>query len=397
MISKSTEIKNVWLHVTGNSLSYLGDLIYIMVINIWVARITTDPALLGLVTAISSLAMFLGNPIGGVVADLFDKRKILILADIVCASATFITWVTYQPDKILLPYLMLSQILLALTFSVYSPTTRSIAPLLAQGTSLKSLNSYLSVSSEVIKIGAPALSGILLSFSFISERVLILINTICFLFSACSNYFLTTSEVVKRHPVNVVDIFKSYIDVWNKLGIVRSILVPVCIINFFSGGIAVLFPFVGKMVSKSHYPNMLLIQAVGAMFGGLIYGYQKKDFTWSEARWLLLICSLSLLGLNPEIPYYFHYIFLFVFGAALSVFNVSFFTIVQTVTPPAIIGRTFGLVYTISSGLVPVGNFVFGAINAEYVKYGITVAGIGMFLSLALFIYFGQGPLKKNE
>ena len=184
MESKRVETKNIWLHVTGNSLSYFGDLVYIMAINIWVSRITTDPSLLSLVTTISSLAMFIGNPIGGVVADLYDKRKILIFADMVCASATFITWLTYKPDHISLPFLILSQILLALTFSVYSPTTRSIAPLLAQGSSLKSLNAYLSVSSEVIKIISPAISGLLLSFSFISERELILINTTSFLLSA---------------------------------------------------------------------------------------------------------------------------------------------------------------------------------------------------------------------
>ena len=182
-----------------------------------------------------------------------------------------------------------------------------------------------------------------------------------------------------------------------ELGIVRLILVPVCIINFFSGGIVVLFPFIGKLVSKSHYPNMMLFQAIGAMIGGLIYGYLKREFAWSEARWLLVICSLSLLGLNPELPFYFHYIFLFIFGAALSIFNISFFTILQTLTPPKIIGRTFGLVYTISSGLVPIGNFTFGAISAENIKHGVTIAGIGMFFSLILFMYYGHELLNKQK
>ncbi len=397
MESKRVETKNIWLHVTGNSLSYFGDLVYIMAINIWVSRITTDPSLLSLVTTISSLAMFIGNPIGGVVADLYDKRKILIFADMVCASATFITWLTYKPDHISLPFLILSQILLALTFSVYSPTTRSIAPLLAQGSSLKSLNAYLSVSSEVIKIISPAISGLLLSFSFISERELILINTTSFLLSACSNYCLKTNETKKHHSHKITNVLKSYFDVWKELGIVRLILVPVCIINFFSGGIVVLFPFIGKLVSKSHYPNMMLFQAIGAMIGGLIYGYLKREFAWSEARWLLVICSLSLLGLNPELPFYFHYIFLFIFGAALSIFNISFFTILQTLTPPKIIGRTFGLVYTISSGLVPIGNFTFGAISAENIKHGVTIAGIGMFFSLILFMYYGHELLNKQK
>lgn len=397
MISKNIEEKNIYLHVAGNSLSYFGDLIYIMAINIWVARITTDPTVLSFIVAISSLAMFLGNPIGGIIADLYNKRKILIISDIVCAFATFITWLTYQHDHISLAFLILSQILLALTFSVYSPTTRSIAPLLANGSALKDLNSYLSISTEVIKIISPALCGILLSFSIISERELILINTISFLLSAISNYFLRTNEIATKRASKLTDTLKSYIDVWQQLGVVRVILVPVCIINFFSGGISVLFPFIGKMVSTTHYPNLMLIQAIGAMFGGLIYGYLKRDFAWAETRWLLILCCFSLLGLNPDIPFYFHYIFIFIFGCSLSIFNVSFFTVVQTVTPSSIIGRTFGLVYTISSGLVPLGNFVFGTISKEYLKYGISLASFGMFISLAAFMLFDKQLLKQKK
>lgn len=380
--------RNIFHHLLGNSLSYFGDLIYLMALNLWIAKNTEGPHLLSIISTIGSFVMFIGNPIGGLIADSFNKKNLIIVADLMCGIGTLITFIYFEKNHINLIPIIVSQVILSLAFAIYSPTSRSIAPLLASDQKLRSLNSYLSVSSEVIKMIVPGLTGLLLTFSFITEKELILINTISFFVSACNNMFLISTEKKTEVNLNVGHMLKSYVDVWRELGHVKVILLPICLVNFFSGGITVLFPFLGKAVSVSHYPNLLLFQAIGAMLGGLLSSRMKQDLDWSQSRWLLIVCGAVLMFLTPQINQYVHYASMMVFGVAISIFNVNFFTIVQKVTPNHIIGRTFGLIFAVSSGLVPFGSYIFGIIGEKVPVHAIQVAGVGMILAILVLMIF---------
>lgn len=382
------ENKNILLHVSANSLSYFGDLFYLMAINIWVSRNTDDPRLLGIVTTVGSFALFAGNPFGGIIADHFSRRKLLIIADLMCAFAAFLTYLFYKDNEVLLLPLLISEIVLGLAFSVYSPTSRAIAPLLTQENNLHRLNSYLSVTTETIRIIVPAVSGILLTFSFITEKELLLIITISFLLSALADSFLTVRENVDKSEPLKFDFIKSYGEVWKELGSTRVTLIPICLVNFFTGGLTVLYPFLGKTISKTHYTNMLLAQAVGAVVGGLIASQLDHHLTWKKTKWLLLCSAIFICVLHPAIPTWAHFFSLFVFGACLAIFNVNFFTTIQTITPEHIIGRTFGLIFTAAAGLIPLGNFIFGMIGGRVSNFGIPLAGVGLFLAMAFIILF---------
>lgn len=371
-----------------------------MVLNIWIARNSNGPELLGWITTVGSFAMFIGNPFGGMIADVYNKKKLLIIADFMCGLGTLITFLSYTENQINIIPLIFSQIILSLAFALYSPTSRSIAPFLVEGHKLRTLNSYLSISSETIKIIVPAISSILLSLSFISEKKLILINTIGFFTSSIVNSFLSTSEKKILEKFHISKIWTSYVEVWKDLGPIKTILIPICLINFFSGGTAILFPFLGKAVSITHYPNLLLAQALGAVAGGFISGKLNDNLPWSKSKWLLIVCGITLLGLHPQFSFYLHYFFIFIYGLSLSIFNINFFTLVQSITPDRIIGRTFGLIFTIGSGLVPFGNLIFGYIGSITPNYSIQIAGIGMLLVILFIVIFGKklfNTLSKSE
>ncbi|MGA4605023.1 hypothetical protein [Pseudoalteromonas maricaloris] len=61
--------RDCYLLLNGNVLSLVGDIFYLIVINIWVSRVCDTPDVLSYIIAAGSFSLFLFNPIGGYFAD----------------------------------------------------------------------------------------------------------------------------------------------------------------------------------------------------------------------------------------------------------------------------------------------------------------------------------------
>ena len=381
--------KNIFLLVSSGTLSYLGDLLYIMALNIWVARVTNSPEALGLLMSVGSFALFAGNPIGGILADKYNKKALLVITDIISALSVLITYFVYTENSVNLLPILICNVILSFCFSIYSPTARAIAPFVAKGNGLRKLNSLLTITGEVIKLLSPAIGGFLLAFNFLNERSLILINSFSFVISGVLNYYLIihSPDHVERKTTLLDDLkslFSGYKEIWFKMEEIRTILIPISLLNFFAGGLHVLLPFLDLSKDKTDYPNFLLAEAAGAVFGGLISGKLKSDFNWKQSQIILIGSGLSIIGLNNYLPQVTFYPMLFVFGFSIALFNINFFTVVQKHTDEKYIGRTFGLIFTVISALTPVGNLVFSKLESSIPGNGITITGIGMICSIAL-------------
>lgn len=75
--------RNKWLMATASSSTHLGDVIFEYAIKWWIASISTSATFLAVVLSIETLVSSLFNMIGGVFADRYDRRKLLIGTDII--------------------------------------------------------------------------------------------------------------------------------------------------------------------------------------------------------------------------------------------------------------------------------------------------------------------------
>lgn len=385
--------------VTGGTLSYLGDLLYLMALNVWISRATGSPELLGMIMSIGSFALFLGNPIGGILADRFDKRTLLFVTDIISALAVLLTYYFYDHGHVNVVPILICNVIISFSFAIYSPTSRALAPLVTSGDGIRKLNSLLSVTGEITKIASPAIGGLLLANSLLGERSLILINSFSFFISGIMNLFLklTSNEDLKiEHTLTyeIKNLVTSYKEIWLKMDEIRLILVPISLVNLFSGGLHVLLPFLDPTVSKILYPKYLLAEALGAVIGGTISARLKSDLNWIQSHYLLIFSGIALIGLHRLLPIELHYVLLFLFGISIAIFNVNFFTVVQKHADEKYIGRIFGLIFTFISALVPVGNLLYSKIESWIPGYGITSAGIGMSLSVMVLLIINNKKLR---
>lgn len=77
------EYRNLWL---GQTISQLGDSVYFMVFLFLAEKISKSASVTGVVAALQAIPFVIFSPVAGVAADRFDRRKVMLFADIASAA-----------------------------------------------------------------------------------------------------------------------------------------------------------------------------------------------------------------------------------------------------------------------------------------------------------------------
>jgi len=117
--------RNKWLMATASSSTHLGDVIFEYAIKWWIASISTSATFLAVVLSIETLVSSLFNMIGGVFADRYDRRKLLIGTDIISGIGALALYFFAEGSSGLV-LLLIVNTMLAVTYSIYAPTSKAI-------------------------------------------------------------------------------------------------------------------------------------------------------------------------------------------------------------------------------------------------------------------------------
>jgi MFS family permease len=127
-----------------------------------------------------ALPPFLLGPVAGVVADRFDRRKVLILSDVLRAGIVLCFLLVDRPERLWLLY-----VLTVLQFSVstfFEPARAALVPALVENDELLKANTLSSVTwSAMLTLGG-AIGG--LTASLFGVRVSLIVDAFSFLVSA---------------------------------------------------------------------------------------------------------------------------------------------------------------------------------------------------------------------
>jgi len=80
---KIRAFRHLW---AGQAISQFGDAFYYVVFMFMVAKLTGEPKMVGFVGAAETLPFLLFSAYAGVVADRIDRRKIMLLSDVLCGA-----------------------------------------------------------------------------------------------------------------------------------------------------------------------------------------------------------------------------------------------------------------------------------------------------------------------
>jgi MFS family permease len=142
------------------------------------------------------IVSLLSQPIAGVYADRLNKKKLMILTDIIQAIICFTLFLLIVNDSLHLFHLYCASILFAVVSPFFERTGFSLIPQIVGKDSLLRANSIFQGIQTMAKIVPPALAGVIIKV--LGLEILFLLNGISFLFSALCILFIQIKNSLKR-------------------------------------------------------------------------------------------------------------------------------------------------------------------------------------------------------
>jgi MFS family permease len=152
-----------------------------MVANGYLAfTLTGSATALGLVAFASSVPMLLVSPVGGVLADRVQKRKLLLIAQGMQCVISLVIGVLVAFDRIEYWHLLVSAGLQGVSFAVIMPTRQSWIPQLVKHEDLTSALALNNAGMNASRVIGPSLAGVLIAVPWFGVKGVFFIRVLAF-------------------------------------------------------------------------------------------------------------------------------------------------------------------------------------------------------------------------
>jgi len=421
--------KNFSLVFLGALVSNVAALFYSFAVSFYILKITDNNALIqGLYLAVGGITFCLSTLFGGVVADRFDKAKIMYLCDYakgaIIIGFTFLLMFVIRSTGWQIASLFIVTVLLNAIAGLFTPASSALLPLIVKEQQFQQAQSYFSILSSFQTIVGVVLAGVL--YTLIPLEVLFFIVGGCYVLSAISEMFIKyTSEFEKRdEKLTVKAVFGDIKDGFRYLTSIKALLVMmVCIlfVNFFFSPVFDNFPpyFIATDIAGTNYLfhdliapemwNSFFSVAVG--LGSLVMGIVLSSLKQADkcnrvVRWSMMGVS-SLVGLMAVFYALFinHVIdinallivlmiILFLIGASVILINVPSSTAMMKIVDKDKLGKISSVINIGSQGLVPLSMFLGGLAITYLGSLGLLIVCASGLLLTSIVLFFAPSIRK---
>ena len=380
---RSRDFRLLW---GGQTISFVGDAAFIVALGWRVTDLTGKASSLGFVLALESLAMLTTLLLGGVLADRYSRRLLMIGSDLSRAAVMLVFCVVDATGHLSMAGVLALAVCFGLADGFFQPAFGGIVPLVVDQPMLPSANSWIGIARQGSAIVGPGIAAGL--YGTAGPTVVWGIDSASFLVSAGA-LWLARPRAIQPAPQigmrkELVAGFRYVISVpwiWTGIGAATVILM------------LAMAPFTALLprVVQSHYHRG--VGSYGLLFSAMAAGMVAGSLLW--ARWhprkrRVAICfaafgindiGIVVIALTPWYP--------LAVGAAawrgfwIGIGIAAWLTLISELVPEHLLSRVMSFDFFGSLGLTPVG-FVLAGVAATTVA-PTTILAIGGALGAVLW------------
>ncbi|HGQ6739932.1 transporter major facilitator family protein [Streptococcus pneumoniae] len=387
--------KNEAFLIVSRGISRIGDIMFDFANNTFLAGL--NPTSLSLVAVYQSLESVIGvlfNLFGGVIADSFKRKKIIIVANILCGIACIILSFISQEQWMVFA-IVITNIILAFMSAFSGPSYKAFTKEIVKKDSISQLNSLLEITSTIIKVTIPMVA--ILLYKLLGIHGVLLLDGFSFLIAASLISFIVpvNDEVVIKDKMTIGGVLNDL-----KIGFkyiyshktIFMIIILSAFVNFFLAAYNLLLPYSNQMfgeISDGLYGVFLTAEAIGGFIGAILSGVINKTLS-SKRLMVFLSCSGLMLMLSTPLYFLFQNFIILAFSPALfslfiSIFNIQFFSIVQREVNTEFLGRVFGIIFTVAILFMPVGSGFFSVVLNPNNTFNLFIIGVSITILSLIF------------
>ena len=385
--------------ITSQAVSLFGSSIVQMAIVWYVTMQTSSGIWLTILTLSSFLPQMIISPFAGVWADRYNKKKIIILADVLIAVSTLILAIFLQINnlaKTSLIAIVVVSIIRSIGTGIQTPTVNSMIPLLVPEDKLMKFNGVNSSIQSVIQFASPLVAGGILVLGSISNILFIDVITAVIGVSILSFIKIEQKSIqkIEKKASTINDIkegirFSISDKLIGKLLLIYGIFIFLSVPSSFMSSLIITRNFGQDYMYLSICET---IGFVGMFLGGLLLGtwggFKNRNKTLTLG---MVLYSIFAIALGLVTKYWMFVALIFFISFSIPIIQTTTMTMLQEKVQVEMQGRIFSLLNAIFSGLMPLGMIFFGVLaDIISINYLIIPAG-------AILLLIGIGiPLFKS-
>lgn len=371
--------------VIGNTGSFIRD-----VASAWlVTDLSPAPAAVATIQAAGTLPIFLLAIPAGVLSDILDRRKFLIVIQLMLACVSVCLMLLSATG------LQSVSSLIALTFAggvgaaLMAPTWQAIVPELVDKEDVKSAVALNSLGINIARSIGPAVGGVLLAW--FGAAVTYGVDVISYL-------FVISALVWWKRPPESEDALSEKFAGAFRAGLryakasheLHVVLLRAAVFFAFSSAVWALLPLVARNIlggDAGYYGILLGAVGAGAIGGAIVMPTLRARF---DADNLILgaviVTAAVMTGLSFAPPQWLAPVVLLALGAAWITALTTLNGAAQSILPNWVRGRSLAVYLTVFNGAMTAGSLIWGLVaEAAGVPLTLLIGAVGLFVVGLLF------------
>lgn len=398
--------KDFSLLISGKLVSLLGSNMQQFALSLYVLAITGSATIFASMLSISILPRLLLSPIAGVFGDWFDRKRTIVVLDLINSfiiGSFALIYIVRGGLSLRMIYILV--ILLEITEIFFDSAMSAVLPSLVDKDELLEANSFNSLVMNIGNILSPVIASLL--YGTFGMKVVLIINSISFLLSAISEIFI---NIPKNHKAPEHINFKSFKkDLVEGINIIKGnklistmislgTIINFCAVPLFSIGLIFIIKEVLKLTDYQ-FGIFQMIMSIAMLIAPLVMGL-IKDIKIGRLCYLsftlvsLLILVMAIIPSSPLLnsfssslmPFILLSVVSFIIGVLVTVANIGIGTLFNEIVPLELMGRTstvFNFAVTI---FIPLGQMLFGALY-DIMPASIVIGLAGVLKLIAIMKY----------
>ena len=273
--------KNIKIYVWSRFISILGSTIQWVALPLYVLDKTNSPGAMGILFAVTTIPSLIISPLGGAIADRWNRKKVMIITDFINGFLTLIMYWYLMNFSFQLIWLIVVRCLVDANSVIFRISTDALLPEICEEeerTKVNALNAGLGAFANLL---GPIIGGIL--YSIWGLGIVILINVVSFFIAGYFEMFIKYHhEKKEKGKIDLKSIKEDMVLAYEYLKNDRplfSLILVMALMTFIFQGIGmVIMPYLLKVLLAFGDKNYGIINAM--MVLGMILGslyLQKKS------------------------------------------------------------------------------------------------------------------------
>jgi len=395
--------RNISYFIAGQMISFIGSLLVQYAIFWYINLETESGTILTIAIIASFMPLLIFSPIAGVLADMMNRKLLIVIADGTIALVTLITAILFSLGNLEIWMLIAVTVVRGIGQAIHGPAIGAAIPLMVPQDKLMRVQGIQSGIQSAFNVLGPIVAAILISW--FSIGFLFYIDTVTAVIGVLTLLLLVTiPKHVNEDKPKTTNGMQDFV-AGLKYVKTHSFLIPFFIYLFFVlilvSPVAFLSPlqvvrsfetygdevFRLTMVEVSFSLGM----TIGALIVALWGGFNNRIVTAGIA---ISIMGFGVLMLGIVSNFYIYIAFMLMQGIVLPFYNTPMTVILQEQVDLAYMGRVTSISTMINSIAMPIGIAVFGPLaDILDIEWLMIVSG-GLMLVFG-FLYFMNQPMMK--